>query len=103
MAYLAPFLCDYAPISSSFLQRNPNLEPLALTSSITSFSDGIRPNDAKVATVTCIRMPTDKRRSLFGGYSYHSKLLSNMAQGIHPVMALLKKAACLTSLQNWNK
>ena len=55
-------------------------------------ADGVRPNDDRVATLTCMPMPTDIKqlRSLFGDLSYYHKFLSNMARHIRPIAALLK-------------
>ena len=56
-------------------------------------ADGVRPNDDRVAALTCIPMPTDikKFRSLLGGLSYYRKFLPNMARRIRLITALLKK------------
>ena len=58
-------------------------------------ADGIRPNDARVAALARMPMPTDIKqlRSLLGGLSYYRKFLPNMAYHIRPVTALLKKGA----------
>ena len=57
-------------------------------------ADGVRPNDARVAALARIPMPTDIKqlRSLLGGLSYYCKFLLNMAHHIRPVTALLKRA-----------
>ena len=58
-------------------------------------ADGIRPNDARVAALARMPMPTGIKqlRSLLGGLSYFRKFLPNMAYHIRPVTALLKKSA----------
>ena len=58
-------------------------------------ADGVRPNDARVAALARMPMPTDIKqlRSLLGGLSYYRKFLPNMAYLIRPVTALLKKGA----------
>ena len=58
-------------------------------------ADGVRPNDARVAALARMPMPTDIKqlRSLVGGLSYYRKFLPNMAHHIRPVTALLKKGA----------
>ena len=58
-------------------------------------ADGVRPNDDRVAALTCMLMPTDIKqlRSLLGGLSYYRKFLPNMAHHIRPITALLKKGA----------
>ena len=58
-------------------------------------ADGFRPNDARVAALARMPMPTDIKqlRSLPGGLSYYRKFLPNMAHHIRPVTALLKKGA----------
>ena len=58
-------------------------------------ADGVRPNDARVAALARMRMPTDIKqlRSLLGGLSYYRKFLPNMPYHIRPVTALLKKGA----------
>ena len=58
-------------------------------------ADGVRPNDARVAALARMPMPTDIKplRSLLGGLSYYRKFLPNMAYHIRPVTALLKKGA----------
>ena len=58
-------------------------------------SDGVRPNDNRVAALTHMPMPTDIKQfcSLLGGLSYYRKFLSNMARHIRPITALLKKGA----------
>ena len=57
-------------------------------------ADGVRPNDARVAALARIPMPTDIKqlRSLLGGLRYYCKFLLNMAHHIRPVTALLKRA-----------
>ena len=56
-------------------------------------ADGVRPNDERVATLTCMPMPTDIKqlRSVLGGLSYCRKFLPNMTRRIRPITALLKK------------
>ena len=56
-------------------------------------TDGVRPNDKRVATLTRMPMPMDIKhlRSLLGGLSYYRKFLPNMARRIRPITALLKK------------
>ena len=58
-------------------------------------ADGVRPNDARVAALARMPMPTDinQLRSLLGGLSYYCKFLANMAHQIRPMTALLKKGA----------
>ena len=58
-------------------------------------ADGVRPNDARVAALARMPMPTGIKqlRSLLGGLSYYRKFLPNMAYHIRPVTALLKKSA----------
>ena len=58
-------------------------------------ADGVRPNDARVAALARMPMPTDIKqlRGLLGGLSYYRKFLPNMAYHIRPVTALLKKGA----------
>ena len=58
-------------------------------------ADGIHPNDARVAALARMPMPTDIKqlRSLLGSLSYYRKFLPNMAYHIRPVTALLKKGA----------
>ena len=58
-------------------------------------SDGVRPNDDRVAALTRMPMPTDIKqlRSLLGGLSYYRKFLPNMARYIRPITALLKSGA----------
>ena len=58
-------------------------------------ADGGRPNDARVAALARMPMPTDIKqfRSLLGGLIYYRKFLPNMAYHIRPVTALLKKGA----------
>ena len=58
-------------------------------------ADGVRPNDARVAALARMPMPTDIKqlRSLLGGLRYYRKFLPNMAYHIRPVTALLKKGA----------
>ena len=58
-------------------------------------ADGVRPNDARVAALARMPMPTDIKqlRSLLGGLSYYRKFLPNTAYHIRPVTALLKKDA----------
>ena len=58
-------------------------------------ADGVRPNDARVAVLTRMPMPTDIKqlRSLLCGLSYYRKFLPNMACRIRPLTALLKKGA----------
>ena len=58
-------------------------------------ADGVRPNDARVAALARMPMPTDIKqfRSLLGGLSYYRKFLPNTAYHIRPVTALLKKGA----------
>ena len=58
-------------------------------------ADGVRPNDARVAALARMPMPTDinQLRSLLGGLSYYRKFLANMAHHIRPITALLKKGA----------
>ena len=55
-------------------------------------ADGVRPNDARVAALARMPMPTriKKLRSLLGGLSYYRKFLPNMAYHIRPVAALLE-------------
>ena len=57
--------------------------------------DGVRPNDDKIAALTCMSMPRDIKqlRSLLGGLSYYRKFLPNMAKRVRPITALLKKGA----------
>ena len=56
-------------------------------------TDGVRPNDDRVAALTRMPMPTDIKqlRSLLGGLSYYRKFLPNMARHIRPITAFLKK------------
>ena len=56
-------------------------------------ADGVRPNDDRVAALTCMPMPTDIKQlwSLLGGLSYYRKFLPNTARRIRPITALLKK------------
>ena len=58
-------------------------------------ADGVRPNDARVAALARMSMPTDIKqlRSLLGGLSYYRKFLPNMAHHIRSVTALPKKGA----------
>ena len=58
-------------------------------------ADGIRPNDARVAALARMPMPTGIKqlRSLLGGPSYYRKFLPDMARLIRPITALLKKDA----------
>ena len=58
-------------------------------------ADGVRPNDARVAALARMPMPTDIKqlRSLLSGLSYYRKFLPNMAHHIRPVTALLTKGA----------
>ena len=58
-------------------------------------ADGVRPNDARVAALARMPMPTGIKqlRSLLGGLSYYRKFLPNMAYHIRPVTALLEKSA----------
>ena len=58
-------------------------------------ADGVRPNDARVAALARMPMPTGIKqlRSLLGGLSYYRKFLPNMAYHIRPVAALLEKSA----------
>ena len=58
-------------------------------------ADGVRPNDDRVAALTCMLMSTDIKqlRSLLGGLSYYRKFLPKMACRIPPITALLKKGA----------
>ena len=60
-------------------------------------ADGVRPNDERVATLTCMPMPTDIKplRCLLGGLSYYRKFLLNMARRIRLITALLKKGRCV--------
>lgn len=53
--------------------------------------DGVLPNDDRVASLSGIPRPSDFKqlRSLFGGLSYYSTLLPNMARRIHPITAFL--------------
>ena len=53
-------------------------------------ADGVRPNDARVAALARMPMPTGIKqlRSLLGGLSYYRKFLPNMAYHIRPVTAL---------------
>ena len=55
-------------------------------------ADGVRPNDARVAALARMPMPTGIKqlRSLLGGLSYYRKFLPNMAYHIRPVTALLE-------------
>ena len=55
--------------------------------------DGVRPNDDKIATLTCMPMSRDIKqlRSLLGGLSFYRKFLPNMAKRVRPFTALLKK------------
>ena len=57
--------------------------------------DGVRPNDDKIAALTCMPMPRDIKqlRSFLGGLSYCRKFLPNMAKRVRPITALLKKGA----------
>ena len=56
-------------------------------------TDGVRPNDDRVAALTRMPMHTDIKqlRSLLGGLSYYRKFLPNMACHIRPITVLLKK------------
>ena len=58
-------------------------------------ADGVRPNDARVAALARMPMPTGIKqlRSLLGGLSYYRKFLPNMTYHIRPVKALLEKSA----------
>ena len=58
-------------------------------------ADGVPPNDARVAALARMPMPTDIKqlRSLLGGFSYYHKFLPNMAHHIRQLTALLKKGA----------
>ena len=58
-------------------------------------ANGVRPNDARVAALARMPMPTDIKqlRSLLGGLRYYRKFLPNMAHHIRPVTALLKEGA----------
>ena len=58
-------------------------------------TDGVRPNDDRVAALTRMPMPTDIKQlhSLLGGLSYYRKFLPNMAHYIRPIKAFLKKGA----------
>ena len=58
-------------------------------------ADGVRPNDARVAALARMPMPTGIKqlRSLLGGLSYYRKFLPNMAYHIRPVTAPLEKSA----------
>ena len=58
-------------------------------------ADGVRPNDARIAALARMLMPTDIKqlRSLLGDLSYNRKFLPNMAYHIRPVTALLQKGA----------
>ena len=58
-------------------------------------ADGVRPNDARVAALARMPIPTDIKqlRSLLGGLSYYRMFLPNMAHHIRPVTALPKKGA----------
>ena len=57
--------------------------------------DGVRPNDDKIAALTCMSMPRDIKqlRSLLGGLSYYRNFLPNMSKRVRPITALLKKGA----------
>ena len=57
--------------------------------------DGVRPNDDKIAALTCmpIRRDIKRLRSLLGGLSYYRKFLPNMAKRVRPITALLKNGA----------
>ena len=67
-------------------------------------ADGVRPNDARVAALARMPMPTDIKqlRSLLGGLSYYRKFLPNMAHHIRPVTALLKRAPRSNSPPQWS-
>ena len=56
---------------------------------------GYGPNADKVAALTRMPMPTDKKqvRSLLGGINYYSKFLPNLSRRLRPVEALLKQGA----------
>ena len=58
-------------------------------------ADGIRPNNARVAALARMPMPTGIKqlRSLLGGLSYYRKFLPDTARLIRPITALLKKDA----------
>ena len=60
-------------------------------------ADGVRPNDARVAALARMPMPTNinQLRSLLGGLSYYRKFLANMAHHIRPITTLLKKGAAI--------
>ena len=66
-------------------------------------ADGVRPNDARVAALARMPMPTDIKqlRSLLGGLSHYRKFLPNMAYHIRPVTALLKRALRSNSPPQW--
>ena len=66
-------------------------------------ADGVRLNDARVAALARMPMPTDIKqlRSLLGGLSYYRKFLPNMAYHIRPVTALLKRALRSNSPPQW--
>ena len=55
--------------------------------------DGVRPNDDKIAALAQMPMPRDIKqlRRLFGGLSYYSKVLPNMAKRVRSITFLLTK------------
>ena len=56
---------------------------------------GYSPNSDKVAALTKMPMPTDKKqvRSLLGGINYYGKFLPNLSSRLRPINALLKQGA----------
>ena len=61
----------------------------------TIFAGGYSPNSDKVAALTKMPMPTDKKqvRSLLGGINYYGKFLPNLSRRLRPINALLKQGA----------
>ena len=56
---------------------------------------GFSPNSDKVAALTKIPMPTNKKhvRSLPGSINYYGKFLANLLRRLRPINALLKQGA----------
>ena len=61
----------------------------------TIYTGGYSPKSDKVAALTKMPMPTDKKqvRSLLGGSNYYGKFLPNLSRRLRPINALLKQGA----------
>ena len=97
--HVAPLATFFARLRLHKLKLSPDKSRISATRvdflGHVILADGVRPNDARVAALARMPMPTGIKqlRNLLGGLSYYRKFLPNMAYHIRPVTALLEKSA----------